>query len=147
MRALTAPSPSPSTGGTRLGLSCVPALVLAVLPKCPMCLTAYAGILSMLGLGSWWSAWVLPLTCLSLLGTLGALALRARRRRHAGPLWLGLLGAAVLLVGKFALDSRPSWYLGALLLGAAWFWSPRPRGRTASDGPSIRVPGRGKAQG
>ncbi len=108
-------------------LSLVPAVLLVLLPKCPLCVAAYLGVFGSLGAGSWVrAAWGPPLGAGLLAFTLGALALRARRSRDIRPLLLGLAGAATLLAGKFALDLPPLVYAGAaLLLGASLWSAPR----------------------
>src|SRR5207237_979182 len=94
----------PNVGRARAQL--LPGVAMALLPKvaCPACWPAYAGLLGSLGLGFLMqNAYLLPLTALFLVGAVGALGWRARRRRGYGPVALGVLAAAVMLVGKFAL--------------------------------------------
>ena len=99
-------------------------LAIAALPKCPMCLAAYGGLLTSLGSSSWLTAiWGLPLTAAALLVTLGTLAFSARRRRRYGPLLLAGLGASTLLLGKFLFDAPSAVYAGASLLAAALVWN------------------------
>jgi hypothetical protein len=112
------------TAGRHLPL--LPAVALVLLPKCPLCVAAYLGILGSLGAGSWVrGAWGLPLGAALLALTLGALGLRALRSRDARPPLVGLAGAAALLSGKFVLDAPPLLVAGAAALMFASLWSVR----------------------
>jgi hypothetical protein len=98
-------------------------------------LPAYAGLISSVGLGFLMeTAYLLPLTALFLTLALVSLGLRARRRRGYGPLILGLTAAAVLLVGKFALDSDAAVWAGLAALIAASVWNAWP------VPPAVRTP-------
>jgi hypothetical protein len=109
-----------------IGVSLIPKLV------CPMCWPAYAGLLSALGLGFLISTkYLLPVTFVFLAMTVFAFGFRASRRHGYGPLWLGLVAAAVILVGKFYFDVVPATYAGVGLLIAASLWNSWPR-RTAT---------------
>jgi len=66
---------------------------------CPVCLSAFAGTMSAMGLGFMATEAVLtPLTVVFLGGALAALS--ARRRRRYGPLSLGVAGATLLAGSK-----------------------------------------------
>ena len=102
----------------------LPALGVLLLPKCPLCIAAYAGILGSLGAGSWLRAAAgAPLGAAFLSVTLGAMAVRATRTRRPGPLLAGAIGAAALLAGKFVFDSSLGLYAGVCLLVGASAWS------------------------
>jgi hypothetical protein len=116
-------------------LALLPGIGVSMLPKlvCPMCWPAYAGLLSALGLGFLISAkYLLPLTFAFLAITTAALGFRASRRHGYGPLWLGLIAAAVILVGKFYFDAVQSTYAGVGLLIAASVWNSWPRRAAAA---------------
>ncbi len=120
----------PPSGTWRTSLAVVPSLVLSVLPQvaCPSCWPAYAGALGAMGLGFLMStAYLLPITGVSLLVALGALGWRARSRRGYGPLLLGLLASAVLLVGKLASETDLAMVAGVGGLLAASIWNSWPR--------------------
>jgi len=72
------------------------------------------------------TVYLLPLTVLFLIAAVGGLAFRARRRRGFAPFFVGLAAAAILLVGKFALQSAPMLYGGVALLFAASVWNSWP---------------------
>src|SRR5580700_3154570 len=64
----------------RRHLPFLPAVAVALLPKCPVCATAYLGVFGSIGARGWFqAAWGLPLASLCLVATLGALGFRARR--------------------------------------------------------------------
>jgi hypothetical protein len=108
----------------------LPGIGISLLPKliCPMCWPAYAGLVSALGLGFLISTkYLLPLTVAFLGITAAALGFRASRRHGYGPLWLGLIAAVVILIGKFNFDAAPAAYAGVGLLVAASVWNSWPR--------------------
>lgn len=77
----------------RTGVLALPAVLLALLPKCPLCWSCYGVVLSTVG----WSAqhvawWWPPLLLVGLLGALVALARRTRAIGDRRPFWLGLTG-------------------------------------------------------
>ena len=69
---------------------------------------------------------LLALTALCLALALTALGIRARRRHGYGPLAVGLAAAAVLFLGKFALDSDTAVYTGVAALVSASVWNAWP---------------------
>jgi len=71
-------------------------------------------------------AYLLPLTAGTLLLAVGALGFRAERRRGRRPLAVGLVGALLLVVGKFTLDWAPMTYGGIALLIGASIWNAWP---------------------
>jgi hypothetical protein len=68
------------------------------------------------------TAYLLPLTVICLVLALAALAFRANRRRGYGPFVVGVLAAALLMVGKFVLDSNVAVYgaIGSLIGASLW---------------------------
>jgi hypothetical protein len=112
----------------------VPGIAFAFLPKlaCPACWPAYAGLLRSVGLGFLLdTAYLFPLTAMFLVLAVGELAFRAQTRRGFGPFAVGLVAAAVVLVGKFAFDSNPAMYGGIGLLVAASLWNAWPKGKNS----------------
>jgi mercuric ion transport protein len=99
-------------------------------------LAAYAGIVSSLGLGFLiGTTYLLPLTAGFLAVSAGALGFRARHRHGYGPVWMGVLAAIVVLVGKFHLESVATTYAGITLLVVASVWNIWPRRRIAITSP------------
>lgn len=125
-------SPAQSTTGSSVHFaSLLPVVGAALLPKltCPACWPAYAALLSSLGLGFVdYTPWLMPATLLFLAVTLVTLAWRPRRGR--APLLLGIAASAVVIAGKFALDSEPAVYAGVALLIAASAWNAWPARQT-----------------
>jgi mercuric ion transport protein len=121
------------------GLLALPGVGVSLLPKltCPVCWPAYAGLLSSVGLGFLISArYFFAFTSGFLLLSVTALAFRAGERRGYGPAVLGLAAAAIVLLGKFSLESSATAYGGLVLLIAASVWNswPRPQCAPAGDG-------------
>lgn len=134
VRALTDGTARPPSRRGTVGtwLAVVPGLLLAMLPVlgCPACWPAYAGLLSSLGLSFLMdAAWLLPLTGAGLGLALFALGFRARRRRGFGPLALGALAAAAILLGRFAVAVDAVVYVGAAALVGASIWNAWPMRR------------------
>lgn len=105
----------------------LPTIGAALLPKltCPACWPAYAGLLSAMGLGFVdYTPWLLPATTVFVVVTLVALAWRPRR--GYAPLALGVLAGALVLGGKFGVDSEVMTYAGVALLVAASVWNSWP---------------------
>lgn len=69
----------------------------------------------------------LPLAGILLLLTLASLYYKAHARRGYGPPLIGTLGAAVILLGKFAWVSDVALYQGLTLIIGASLWNVWPR--------------------
>ena len=111
-------------------LTALPGVGVSVLPKlaCPMCWPAYAGLLSSLGLGFLISGrYLMSVTSVLLLIAVASLGFRARRRRGYIPMLLGVAGSALVLYGKFFLESGMVLYGGVALLATASLWNSWPR--------------------
>jgi mercuric ion transport protein len=110
----------------------LPGIAMSLLPKvtCPACWPAYAGLLSSLGLSfvPLSTAYLLPITTAFLLVAVAALGFRARQRRGYRPMLLGMVASAVVLFGKFSLDSSAVMYLGLIVIITASVWNSWPRG-------------------
>ena len=112
------------------GLVAVPGIGASLLPKlaCPVCWPAYAGLLSSVGLGFLISSrYLLALTAVAFVPVLMALAFRAKNRHGYGPLMLGTVAAAGVLVGKFQWQSKAELYFAVGLLLVASIWNVWPR--------------------
>ena len=137
------PSESPRAQARRLA-GVVPAMGLGLLPVglCPGCWPAYAGLASALGLGFVLETrFLLPATTAALVLALAALGFRAKQRRGFGPLALGLVGAAAILVGKFMLESQTilNAGLGTLVGASLWNAWPRPKSEPAPPCPRCKT--------
>lgn len=131
-------APPESRGATQFRslLAVVPAAGAAMLPAlaCPACWPAYAGLLSSAGLGFLTqSAHLLPLTVVLLLVAIGPLAFHACTRRRFGPLMIGVVAAALIVVGKFAFVSNVLTYLGIAALISASMWNGWPKRAATSS--------------
>lgn len=108
-------------GGTTLA-----AILVALLPKCPACWSAYAGLSSLLGLSFVVEErYLLPLTAGLLSLAVGALAHKAQRGGGYGPSLLGLVASGGVLVGKFGVESPALMYTSVSALLLATLWSGR----------------------
>jgi hypothetical protein len=97
---------------------------------CPVCLSAYATILSALGVGFALSEGqhrVLLLLAVAM--ALGAGIWRARVTRRYGPLGTATLGCALLLFADFVHENRVLSAAGMILLVVAMIWDRRGRSR------------------
>ncbi len=112
------------------GLTSLPGALVALLPVtvCPLCLPAFLGFLSAIGLGFLLQArFLLPLIVGLLILALTGLAYKAHRRRGYGPLTVGVAASVVILMGKFLLNFEPAIYFGVALLIGASIWNAWPR--------------------
>lgn len=95
---------------------------------CPACWPAYVGIAGSMGLGFLTGGpAVLPFAAALLAVALFPLAYRARARQGFGPLAVGVLGAAVVALGRFTLGSDPVMLTGGGLLVLASVWNAWPQ--------------------
>lgn len=109
----------------------ISSLALALAPKCPLCLLAWAGLLGSSATLAWsvsstYGQWLEPLTAVCLALSAGGLAVQARRRRKVGPAVLALAAAASIYAAKFHLDQQAFVYLGMAALAGAAVWGSRP---------------------
>lgn len=128
--ASTVPLPEGEGATWRTTLAAVPSVGVALLPKltCAACWPAYAALLSALGFGFFdYTAYLLPITAVALAVTLATLSWRSADRRGSGPLVLGVVAAALHLVGKFLLDSNVIAYAAVPILIGAAVWNAWPR--------------------
>ncbi len=128
------------------GVFVLPGIAAALLPNltCPLCWPAYAGMLSALGLGFLGTtAYLLRFTAAFLVVAVGALALGAKRHGKHGPLLVGFVGSAVVLLGKFVLGSSPATFGGIGMLIAASVWNAWPRHAAAVSCPACAPAGTG----
>ncbi|WP_139800693.1 MerC domain-containing protein [Geothermobacter hydrogeniphilus] len=122
------PADRQSRWSRALGVSA--ALLGALLAKlsCPACWSAYAALLGSVGVAGLSSMpFFLPLTLLSLVAVLISLGWRATKRRGYGPLLLGSLGAAVIVLGNFVYPAGSVQNSGVALLIGASIWNSWPR--------------------
>lgn len=114
-------------------LAFAPAAVIAFLPSatCPLCIAAYAGALSAVGLGVVFNAHVqVAVMLVFLVIGVGTVAWSARSHGHRGPTGVSIAGAAAFVVGRILWTVTPLLYAGValLLVGSLWnLWLKRPR--------------------
>ena len=120
---LGAPEQRNGSSTWRRGSTTLAAILVALLPKCPACWSAYAGLSSLLGLSFVVEArYLLPLTAGLLSLAVGALAHKAQRSGGYGPCVLGLVASGGVLIGKFGVESALLMHasVGALVLATLW---------------------------
>ena len=111
----------------------IPAAVLPLLPSfsCPVCVAAYAGLLSSLGLGFLLTDRVQrPLIVAFLIVAVASVGWAARQYKRVGPFVLVLLGSAGIVAGRLVLSVAPALYVGVVCLVAGTVWNlilKRPR--------------------
>jgi hypothetical protein len=97
--------------------------LLAVAPKCPLCLWAFFGTFGVAALsGSVYRVWLPPITAIWLALSVGALVVRSGGRRRYGPALLALFAGLAVFVGKFMLDVQALIYVGIAALLGAFVW-------------------------
>jgi hypothetical protein len=104
----------------------IPAAVLPLLPSatCPVCIAAYAGVLSSLGLGFVFNDRVQrPLILIMLSLCLASVTWTARRHRRSGLAVVALLGALAIIAGRVVWDAGILTYTGVGLLVIASVWN------------------------
>lgn len=124
-------------------LPLVPAVFFALLPKvaCPACWPAYVGLLSAVGLGFLArTEFLFPLTFVFLVIVVTGLAYGARNRRGFGPLVGGIAASAIILLGKFFMNSNFVFYSGLALLVGSSLWNTWPRKQSKTDSCSECAP-------
>ena len=111
----------------QLGLSAFTTLLIAALPKCPIC---WMALMSAVGAGSVISSsWLQPVAITLLFVSAATLFVLSRRKQSYGPFVLGLAAAVLIYLFKFKLNQDLGVYLsGALLVGAS-IWNILPKKR------------------
>jgi hypothetical protein len=112
-----------------VGFSALSAILVAAVPKCPLC---WIALTSALGVGSAInSSWLQSVVIALLFLPVSVLLFGARRRRRYGPFFLGLVAAIAMYLCKFRLNYDVGVYLsGATLLGAS-VWNIVPKHQAA----------------
>ncbi len=107
-------------------LIAIPAAVLPLLPSfsCPVCVAAYAGLLSSLGLGFLLTDRVQrPLIVAFLIVSVAGVGWAARQYNKIGPLVLVLLGSAGIIAGRLIWNIPSGLYVGVVCLVAGTVWN------------------------
>ncbi len=110
-------------------LGVLPGAAASLLPAgiCPVCWTAYTGLLSSIGCSFLLkTVYLLPLIVVCLLLSLVSLAYKAKCNKGYMPLVMGILASVVILVGKFMFASDIAMYSGIGILIIASIWNSWP---------------------
>jgi len=97
----------------------VPLVVLALLPKCPMCIALWLGVASVITPYPWLESFWLALTVVLVACALVSLSFAAWRSRNVCPFLLSIIGLSFLLVRRFVWDSAVLACLGFCLIAMA----------------------------
>lgn len=106
-----------------LNFGIVPALVVAILPKCPLCFAAYLSAFGLFGISPLqYGSWILPLVIFFSAVTIVIFFRQARRNAGYDPFFLSLTGLTLISVGKFYFENDWLMYAGIaiLFISAAW---------------------------
>jgi hypothetical protein len=102
-----------------LGTRVLPLFLLALIPKCPLCLAGYLGLLTMLGLGtvaaSKWTKGALVLIGAFILFKVLRNAIDSGRQAS---FWMAFIGFGMILAAGFLLDSSPIRWMGFAVFSA-----------------------------
>ncbi len=121
-------------------LSVAPALLVGLLPKCPMCIGAYLGAFGLVGAQALPVAYVWPLTWICLAIAMAFMLYRARQRKRLGPFGVALLGSGLLLYAQWSNSNGALLIAGVLLFMVASVWS----WYSPASAPSCRRGGRAR---
>lgn len=103
-----------------INTSLIPAILIAIFPKCPFCLATYMGVLGVTGLGALpHYAWFGYVLALSLSGVILLISYRALQRKIYLPIYFVIPGSAILIVGKLVYGSSLLTGIGLALISAA----------------------------
>jgi hypothetical protein len=106
-------------------------LLMAILPKCPLCWIALTGAL---GFGSFMTVyWMRPIAISLLLLPLSALFLCARRARYYLPFAMATVAAVSMYFWKFVLNVDAAVYLSGLAIFSASLWNVRVMRKVSAD--------------
>ena len=131
----------------------LPAAVLSLLPSftCPVCLAAYGGVLSTLGLGFVLTESVLaPLIVVFLFVGIASVARTTRSHGRAGPLSMIVAGSGAVVAGRLVWNAPAVMYVGIALVIAASLWNlwlKRPVRRSLVQLRRGAIPSRGSFEG
>src|SRR5262245_40116393 len=93
---------------------------------CPVCVGAYTGVLSAIGLGFLVSERVHTWLLIGAVGiAVTSAGLATRRHKTPAPMVIAVAGAAAALAGHLLSDIHALVYSGVALLGAASIWNAR----------------------
>lgn len=114
-----------------IGFSALSAILVAAIPKCPLC---WIALMSALGVGSAVNSnWLQPLAVALLFLPVSVLLLGARRRRGYGPFFLGLVAVIAMYLCKFRLNYDFGVYLSGATLLAASVWNIVPKHQATAN--------------
>lgn len=108
---------------SNLNFGIVPALVVAILPKCPLCFAAYLSAFGLFGISPLqYGSWILPLTIFFSTVTVAIFFRQAKRNDEYISFFLSLIGLTLISVGKFYFENNLLMYAGIaiLFISAAW---------------------------
>jgi hypothetical protein len=121
----------PRNQSRNIGFSALIAILVAAIPKCPIC---WIALMSALGVGSAINSnWLQPLVVALLFLPVSVLLIGARRRDRYGPFFLGLVAAIAMYLCKFRLNYNFGVYLSGATLLVASIWNIVPKNQEAAN--------------
>ena len=115
----------------RMGLSAASTVLLAVMPKCPLCWIALMSTIGVTWPAS--SGWLRSFVVVLSLVPLGILLVWSHQSQKYWPLILGLMAAIALYICKFRLALDAGVYLSGAMLFAATLWSAKSMRHRTSE--------------
>ena len=123
----------------KAALAAAPPILLALLPKCPLCLGAWLAAAGLGGLQFLANrAWSIPMAMALLLLHVTLVYRRSRKTHNRLAIALSIAGALAIVAGVAFPGAQPASIAGAILIGLASLAIPWPSHRLPDSGAAVR---------